>query len=689
MGAFASLYGVAEARPVKTQPITAQPAVAALAWAKNRPAYNVNAPVYPVIYSDAQKKAQLEAGTAMQQAVNAAAGNPNIRTYTIPPGVYRLPKSGTAFSWSNTHDFTLNMAGVEIILPGGGKIFNLTHTRNISINGPVTFDSDSPTSSQGIIIDYDASTGLMKFKVMPGYQMNLPEKTGFDAYSPQGVYLANGSYAGYSEGKLIDASERIMQVKVEANNPIYSAGNLVAIGLNGSQVLECDDVNGLTMRDLNLYEGGGFLHGGTSGDVKFINLRGSRRPGTNRLYNVTGSQAWNTAGTVTFDGCELGGGADDIMDWMSGGVFTAIKQESPRTLISFDWPLGKNNKVVFYDHTNFNPLGEATIVAATEIQDDALKAEVKKVVEGVQGTSWRDNMTMQRLTLDRDVQVPVGAFIENHSARTGEFIVRNCYFHDCGVRCMVQGFAKGLFENNLFERVSGGLDLTTDAWWHEGTPVQNVMVRGNTFLETTFRNAWGTGKAAINVGPSWTAGSGRRDPNRRYASSNIVIADNTISGSSRAAILVTNRSDVVISGNSITSAFTLADPAGAIQLDTVSNARVEKNTVKNTPGANVALSRVNGALVQNNTFIDASFRLGRSAPKSFGGVISIVDSAKVGIAGNKIVGTDAPHAIWVSDSPDTHIGTNTATKMTAPGATLTGNGDIDRKSANAGMVFPR
>ncbi|MDQ2731021.1 MAG: hypothetical protein M3Y56_05130, partial [Armatimonadota bacterium] len=55
--------------------------------------YNINAPVYPVPYTDAQKDAQRVAGRTMIHKINEALAA-GVHTFTVPPGIYRTPADG-------------------------------------------------------------------------------------------------------------------------------------------------------------------------------------------------------------------------------------------------------------------------------------------------------------------------------------------------------------------------------------------------------------------------------------------------------------------------------------------------------------------------------------------------------------------------------------------------------------------
>ena len=229
---------------------------------------------------------------------------------------------------------------------------------------------------------------------------------------------------------------------------------------------------------------------------------------------------------------------------------------------------------------------------------------------------------------------------------------------------MIQGFRHGLFENNRFERVSGGLALTCDAWWWEGPTCQDIVVRNNVFKDTAFRNAWGTGKAALIIGAGWA--EGKSDVSRGCAFHSAVITGNTFLSSSTGAIFVSNTDHVVIQKNIIRNAYRLVAPAGAIQLAGVLDAKVWDNVFFGCPGQNVSVIESRQVHILRNVFRDA-YRHFNAAPKVLPDcVISILRCAETEIADNEIIGTDAANVVSVKDSPNATQTGNHVVHRTAP-----------------------
>ncbi len=593
---------LATALALPTAPAPAAPVRSEAYRAAQRTPYNVHAPEAPVAYTSAQKEGQQEAGAKIVAQINAAIAAKET-SFTIAPGVYRIAK---AFQLVGVHNFTLRMVGVELII-GSGSLIVGRDSSNLTFLGPAKIDSEANVHTQGIVRAYDAATGLCDVEIMPGYELSDSAKGTVEAFSTAGVYLENPSWVGYEGLKVVDAPKRLAQAKLGVDKAgertyktLYQPGNLLAFRLHGSPLLvSSQNIHGLTLKDLDVYTGSGIGWGGGTGDFRFINIKGIRRPGTNRLMGSGGMQMSNLGGSVLIDGCEFSNVADDLVDYGGGGTFMVLKPESPRRIITWRGSYKVGDTLNFYGHTDFHLLGSAQVLAVEELKDEALQVLARDVVKNInKGADTGDEQPVRRVTLDRDVQVSPGNFVDNGTSnRAQQFTIRNSYFHDAGVRVMLQGFKHGLIENNRFERISGGLSMAVDFWWWGGPANQDITVRNNVFRSTTFRNGWGTGRASVEI----AAGEGPKDPTQGVAIHGVNISGNTFDSSSNAAILVANASDVIVRDNIIRDAFTLGTPVGVIQLRSVERAQVENNTIQGSRGKGIILKNSHAVTVRNNT----------------------------------------------------------------------------------------
>ena len=128
-----------------------------------QPPYNVNLPVYPITYTEAQKDTQREAGRAVIHKINAALAA-GIHSFTVSPGLYRIPAEGpdSALNLVNVKNFTLHMVGTEFVLENGGILVSAEDCANLAFLGPAKIDAGTQAITQGRLLTYDPKTGVAK-----------------------------------------------------------------------------------------------------------------------------------------------------------------------------------------------------------------------------------------------------------------------------------------------------------------------------------------------------------------------------------------------------------------------------------------------------------------------------------------------------------------------------------------------
>ncbi|MBR5742062.1 MAG: right-handed parallel beta-helix repeat-containing protein, partial [Firmicutes bacterium] len=117
------------------------------------------------------------------------------------------------------------------------------------------------------------------------------------------------------------------------------------------------------------------------------------------------------------------------------------------------------------------------------------------------------------LGLDRDCEdeIAEGMIVHDESRDSGNYIIRNCFFHDNRARGILAGSSNGLIENCRFARIqkqalSVPIDITSDMWT-EGKGVSNLIIRNNVFEKCNVYGA-DSGSAISFVASSAAAKSG-------------------------------------------------------------------------------------------------------------------------------------------------------------------------------------
>lgn len=579
--------------------------------------YDVNAPIFPVAYSDEQKTAQREAGIALIKEYKDAISQ-NKAEYRAKPGVYRLPKGMNFAIGQHAGPFTLHLPGCEIIMESTEQpLFPLWRVGSFTIVGPVKVDYDPLPWSQGRIVASDHERKSITVDILPGYPaLEAGTKTMdvFYAYSPAGIWLPNPSWAQFEwKGAELGAGGRTVTFSTghdltrEYWDLLYSPGNLAALGHMPSWLIILDEVANVTVQDLDFY-GGLFCYGNATETCTMTRVRGQRSPGTNRLYGGGGWQSNTRKGRVTLDSCEFQSSYDDLLDMASSSMAMVWQQTSAREIVVWDniWHHYQNHELgrpfEFYQK-DFTPITSANLVSAEPVPDaeagswiapaaDFVRTELKFSAPTGYRAFWR-------LTFDKDLTLPPGTLVEDVADRQMELVMRNCVWSDAGVRVMIQSGKRIELTNNHFVRIAGGLDVKTDSWWWQGATVNNVLIADNVFLDCNYGSLWGSGGAAISVN------SGTELPIRsfpgRYPNNNIVIRNNRIEGSSAGAIIVQNSNHVQITGNECRNLFQLKPPGAAIAVTGSGDVTITGNRVENCPAPAIKADWIDGLKCNENT----------------------------------------------------------------------------------------
>ncbi len=517
--------------------------------------YNVAAPLYPRRDDDAQKADQSRRGMALlqdiQDKIKAGAAS-----YTVPSGVYRL---AAGINLGDSKGFQLNAAGCTFILVSAGSAFvSGGDCANIAVIGPLTVDHEPYAASQGVITAADPATGAVTCRIMPDYSMDVVGGGGMTLYKSDGTPMPLPSYAKFSNGKMTDPAGRLFNFTApQGTAALFVPGALVSLPINGGGsplAFAFKSLHNVRLQDIQLGSGGPLLAGGQSGDSRFLRIQNGRMPGTNRLASGQSMQSWNSGGTVIFDGCEFGTSNDDLMDFQGSGLhmFYRTQPGRPNQIVVWNWfggvGFGKGDRITLYDPKNYITVAQAAVVSAAPLADDALMKDANRLADADNTFHLqRSGQTLTLVTLNAPLTATPGDLLENVSGRVKSFTMNGCYFHDSCVRVMVEGFSKGTFTNNTFERVNGGLSLATDVWWPQGGSMENILVRGNVFKDSPYNAAWGSESGSVNIGPLWNVSPPKAG--QGYANKNILITGNTFLGSAKAAVTVADASNVTVSDN--------------------------------------------------------------------------------------------------------------------------------------------
>jgi hypothetical protein len=272
-------------------------------------------PTFSAVYSTAETRAQRTRGEMFRVGLIAAA-QARAPSYVVRPGVYRLP--GGNITLSRAENMVIFCAGVTFITESAGNLINFSVCKNITLRGPVVWDTTVLPYCQGRIISIGTDFRSFHLQLLPGYVLVEAEQ------------IIRRFHVFDSSGKLLDwQQQRFLnataigdgRVRVQLSQPLLDArqtqiGNIVALeGRTGeghammTTMATYYNCANMSLEHVTIYTGAGHLYeGGTTGFSKQINVRCVTPKNTNRLIAGQPTQHILNSGSLVYERCEFGVG---------------------------------------------------------------------------------------------------------------------------------------------------------------------------------------------------------------------------------------------------------------------------------------------------------------------------------------------------------------------------------------------
>lgn len=186
----------------------------------------------------------------------------------------------------------------------------------------------------------------------------------------------------------------------------------------------------------------------------------------------------NTDGCFNISGCDISGMGDDAINVHDGLGYVSAVNGNTLTLIASAMRLNEGDTLAFKNEKFENTDLTAKIVSVKSI----------------------DWITKEVIIENLPESVTEGWTAYNTECNSGNYVIRNNYFHENRARGLLLQSSNGLCENNRFYKtMSQAIKVVMDiepTLWQEGTGVDNLIIRGNTFEKCNYSD-WG---AVIEVG---------------------------------------------------------------------------------------------------------------------------------------------------------------------------------------------
>ena len=352
-----------------------------------------------------------------------------------------------------------------------------------------------------------------------------------------------------------------------------------------SHCFETSNSQNVTYRNVTIYSapGMGFVFSNGSGHMMLKDCTIGLRPGEEgkrRLSTRTDCvHALNTSGHIWIEGCDFSFAGDDGTN-IHDNVAQVDKRISDTTL---------------------------DLTPTTQFEEGDTLAFLKSDYEPLNVTATITQKTGNQVTLDK--KLPAGVqedcIVVNTRYNSSKYYIANNDYHHGRARGILAQASDGLIENNRFFRNQGAsIRIVTDistGLWSEGTGVDNLTVRNNTFERCNVNNWSPLIEIHANV-------NGERPA--YPVMKNITIENNTFIDFPSALLDITSADKVTVRNNVIKNPTKLANDAGnrgEISSYAASNVTISGNTYYASPYMQEAVLlfedsavMVKGLKVENN-----------------------------------------------------------------------------------------
>lgn len=232
----------------------------------------------------------------------------------------------------------------------------------------------------------------------------------------------------------------------------------------------------------------------------------------------------NTDGCFNIEGCDISGMGDDAVNVHDGLGYVSSADGNTLTLVASAMRLNEGDILAFRNEKSENTEFTAKIVS-------------------VKALDW---ITKEVVVENLPEEVTEGFVAYSTECDSSNYVIRNNYFHENRARGLLLQSSNGLCENNRFYKtMAQAIKVVMDiepTLWQEGTGVDNLVIRNNTFEKCNFSD-WGcvieigtniageSAKTAVFTNIEISANEFRDIPSMLMKADNVngfVFSDNTI-----------------------------------------------------------------------------------------------------------------------------------------------------------------
>ena len=235
----------------------------------------------------------------------------------------------------------------------------------------------------------------------------------------------------------------------------------------------------VTFDNVNIYASAGmaYICEGNSSHFQIINCYIGINPAykDKRCVSLTADAIHivNTNGCFNISGCDISGMGDDCINVHDGLGYVSAVNGNTLVLIASAMRLEAGDTLVFKNDKFENTELTAKIVSVKALEGIKKEVIVENLPEGV----------------------TAGWTAYNTECNSSNYVISNNYFHENRARGLLLQSSNGLCENNRFYKtMAQAIKVVMDiepTRWQEGTGVDNLIIRNNTFEKCNYSD-WGS-----------------------------------------------------------------------------------------------------------------------------------------------------------------------------------------------------
>ncbi|MBQ3007112.1 MAG: hypothetical protein IJD78_06085 [Clostridia bacterium] len=479
---------------------------------------------------------------AFQSALNYCSQHPQTRL-VIDKGTYYF-RSSNGLDANGCTDLLIDGSGATFIFSSTGYKFFIRNSDCIEIRN-LNFDwnwEENPLASVVTVqnSDPDANSIDLVFRNaeycseatrLTAITQCDPEAFTFGAkYSVKESYLYQDATAVKSVQKISDNTLRVIHngcMESFENEETYILRHYV---YDGTIFNIRDYSRNITFDNVSIFGSPGmaYICEGNCSHFQIINCFVGVKPEhkDKRCVSLTADAIHivNTDGCFNISGCDISGMGDDAVNVHDGLGFISAVNGNTLTIIASAMRLEAGDTLAFKNQIFENTEATAKIISVKSL--DWLTKEV--VVE----------------TLPESVTEGWTAY--STACNSGNYVIRNNYFHENRARGLLLQSSNGLCENNRFYKtMAQAIKVVMDiepTLWQEGTGVDNLIIRNNAFEKCNLSD-WGS---VIEIG---TNIAGKTAETAVFT--NIEITSNDFTDIPSLLMRVNNVNGLIISGNTV------------------------------------------------------------------------------------------------------------------------------------------